>query len=309
VEVSWQLDDASYLTQVNGLLRAHDDLGVRELIDALRRAAFEMTAAEVRPEDVETLLDRATCLGALILRAENDRLFDQWLTMMGDVYSRGFDANGFPRNLWGTDTAVFWLEIVERVIAIGGLAVRERSFRAARKLASQGASGRDFQSGHYNNWVHHALVMASRSGLFQRTEQNQEVHLSLLVLAQRQACRLACLRPDLPSDDEAVLNSLCQFDMVVALTAIDVGGTRTSSDYFYPNFARFYSHRTEPIVELLVRDPAVRAIVFSGNDQQLADALRAVDGVAHSEGFRFSGWYGFESPQIVAFLEAIPPTA
>lgn len=305
IEVSWQLDDESFEAQVSRLLRTSDNVGLRELIDSLRRTAFDLTAADSRSEDVDTLLDRAICLGALLLSPEHDALFDDWLRMMADLYGRGFDTNGLPRNLWRTDTAVFWLDIIERIIALGALAVRRRNWPAVRRLATCQPPGYDFREGHYNNWIRHALTMAARSHLFRRTEQEREVEVSLLVLSQRVVDRLACLRPDLPAGEEAVLNSLCQFDLLAALAAIDVGGVRSRAA-FYPNFARFYSSRTEPAAEVLIEDGDARTALFHGDDEALASAFRTVDEAAHDEGFRYVGWDGFESSAVRSFLDRHP---
>jgi hypothetical protein len=59
----------------------------------------------------------------------------------------------------------------------------------------------------YNNWFRHALTMVARAGLVL-----QSGSATLISQALERVNEQDCLRPDLPPDDERLLNSLCQFD-------------------------------------------------------------------------------------------------
>ena len=106
-------------------------------------------------------------------------------------------------------------------------------------------------------------------------------------------------------DDDRLVTSVCQFDLLAALTIIASTGTLDSKGW-YTNFARFYSSRSEPAVLRLLRDADMRRVLFPRTDAELAAALREIDRMASSEGLRFSGWHGFASDQVRAFLEANP---
>jgi hypothetical protein len=84
-------------------------------------------------------------------------------------------------------------------------------------------------------------------------------------------------------------------------------GKGAGSAFFYPNFARYFAHRSEPAVRTLLHDASARAALFPDDDEDLADVLRVLDEQAQQEGWKFSGWMGFEDPVIVRFLEEHPP--
>jgi hypothetical protein len=94
--------------------------------------------------------------------------------------------------------------------------------------------------------------------------------------------------------------------MLAALAAMaDARSAETT--YFYTNFARFYAHRTEPIVVRLLRDANLREAIFPLDDDALAASLRVIDRMASREGFRYAGWDGFQDNRVVRFLEDHPP--
>lgn len=155
-------------------------------------------------------------------------------------------------------------------------------------------------------WLDHGRVMAVRAGLLEREENSQKVNLPLLALVRREVERLACLRQDRPAEDEEVLNSLCQFDFLTALIEIDRHADVSAASY--PNFARFYTRRTEPIIVQLTEGGELRETVFPRGDQDLADVLRALDQLAGQVSRGYAGWDGFEDRRSLAFLEERPPT-
>jgi hypothetical protein len=136
--------------------------------------------------------------------------------------------------------------------------------------------------------------MASRARQFtQKREDGSEVELSLLTLAARVIEHDAALRPD-TDDDDAILTSLAQFDFLSNLAAIDGAGD-TDGKVFYTNWARFRQERIQQVADRLVKDPAFRHAIFRDrDDNELARALLAVGKMAHSEGIRYTGFWGWE---------------
>jgi hypothetical protein len=84
---------------------------------------------------------------------------------------------------------------------------------------------------------------------------------------------LECLRPNLAADDDRLLSSICQFDLLACWPGSAMG--RASGPPFYPNFARYSAHRSEPAVRMLLDDASARAALAADDDQGLADVLRA----------------------------------
>lgn len=106
-------------------------------------------------------------------------------------------------------------------------------------------------------------------------------------------------RPDRVADN-AVLDSLCQFDAYAALVAINAGRP------FSAGFARYWVERTRAALRAVVSDPEVRGAVFSGSDERLAAALRTLDDEAAGEGAAAGCWPGIEDEVVEEFLARHP---
>jgi hypothetical protein len=305
--LTWELDEETFLSAVIEQLRSGDDIPLRLLLDRMAGDAAELLNRPNGVADLGVLLDRLACLIAVMLRLERPEEFHRALEVMVAIYDIGFDPQGMDRRDLPIPAPKLWLMVIERVYALGALAVRRQQWEAVHDLALQRGHGYEFRAERfaYTSWLRHAVTMAARTNLF-RDENNAE--LSLLALALSHVREEACLRGSLPADDERLLNSLTQFDVLAALVAI--GDARAAdSHYFYTSFARFYSHRSEPAIVKLLENEEARAALFPLNDDELATALRAIDRLAMSEGVRFSGWHGFTNPQILEFLKAHPPLA
>jgi hypothetical protein len=97
-----------------------------------------------------------------------------------------------------------------------------------------------------------------------------------------------------------MMTSLCQFDLLAALTAIANSESHHAS-IVHANFAGWFSQRTDPIVvDLLNPASDVRHAIFPGDDTELAEALVAL---AQYAGPRYGiPWDGYEDERIVEFL-------
>ena len=137
-----------------------------------------------------------------------------------------------------------WLAVIERIFALDAFAVRSRRWDAVRGLILQLPEG-IAEDGYDTNRLRHALTMSSRAHHFEEGDQE----LGLLGVARGDAARLGCLRAGgVGPDDDVLLTSLAQFDVLADIAAIgdarDVDGR-----VFYTNFARFYQSRIQGIVE------------------------------------------------------------
>lgn len=301
---TWQLDAATFVDATLELFRTEDDIPLRRLLVGAAGEAERLLSAG-RIDDLETLLGRLSCIAAVALTYRRYEWFEEALKSLVQVYDLGFDARGLRRASIDPDS--LWLLVIEHVLALGGLAVRLESWSAVRRLALTKGTGRDFDF--YPTWLRHALTMASRAHKFiAQGEDGRRIEQSLISLAGTRITALPCLRTDVAEEDERILNSLCQFDALAAIVAIDEMG-KPESKGFYVNFARFYSERTQPALVRLITDSDMRSTLFRGSDRALAIAIAALDEQARNEGFRFAGWWGLDDPILREFLEANLPEA
>lgn len=111
---------------------------------------------------------------------------------------------------------------------------------------------------------------------------------ALVTRAVERIAELPSLRPDIAAEDQSVTSSICQFDILAVLAIIAATHDRSGGGW-YPNFARFYTVRSEPAVQQLIKEADMRAVLFPLPNADLAAALREIDRMSRSEGSRFAG--------------------
>lgn len=302
--LTWRLDGHTFLDTVVEQLRDDDEIPLRLLLRRTVRDASTLVRQPDAEVELATLLDRLACLAALLIELERLDLYERVVDAFVGIYNLGFDSRGAVRGDLGINVQQLWLDLIARVIGLGGLLVREHKWDLVRQLVLRKGAGQEFSDPRhgYNNWLRHALTMAARSGLLPR-----EGDVSLLSLALEIVREDECLRPDLGADDEGLLNSLCQFDFLACVVAMDDAGSNENR-VFYPNFSRFYSSRAVPAAERLLIDENMRRAIFRRGDEDLALVLNHLDSSATNEGFRFAGWHGFP-PSIEEWIRTHLPAS
>jgi hypothetical protein len=290
--VTWKLDAEGFDQLVTELMRRNDDIPLRQLLLRLPADAAQFLN-DGSTDDLRTLLDRLASVAGLALQFERREWLDRSLKALVAIYKLGFDANGYERN--SPAVVELWITIVAHVYGLGGLATRLEDWEAVRQLAGQGTPGESRR--HYGSWLRHALTMGSRANVVTR-----EKTAGLIGRGHNVVRAVSALRPDGTIDEEAILDSLCQFDALGCLVVIGERGSFDSGNFF-PSFAGYYSRRTEPIITRLVSDQAMRRQLFEGDDRFLADALATVLRQAGKESFWLGAWDGIDDPSIVRFIQ------
>lgn len=295
-------------------VRRGDEVALRHLtLDARDRARSAITAGDLN--GLAELLDKLACLAATFLVYGVQERFLEVVRVLVDVYGDAFGADdpsqfGYATSIHPNEPAPrVWLAIVERVMALGGLAVRQDNWEAVKTLAVQLPDV--LIRGEYEvTWLRHAVTMASRAGHFEiEDDEGRPKSLSLIALARAVAARLRCLRPDLAdAESDELLTSIAQFDVLSNVVAIG-NAESISGRVFYTNFARLYQSRIQPIVERLLGDKPMRSTLFPGDDAQLAEALNVIGERATSEGWRFDGFEGWGHTPVGEFIQVNLPQA
>jgi hypothetical protein len=311
-EPTFSLSSDEVTASALALLRAGDEIGLRQLLEDGRRRGRSYIDGELDEEQLSLLLDSAICLAATFLTYEAEEWFDRAIALLVDLYAAAATAERVLQLGLGTQIAAtekgprVWLAIIRRVYALGGLAVRREAWRAVRTLAVQ-LPGPVAQNGYDTNWLRHALTMASRARHFGGEVRGQP-QIGLIDLAREDSTRLDCLRSDgVRPEDEELLTSLAQFDVLSNLAAID-DADEVDGRVFYTNFARFRQTRIQPVVERLLTDQDARLKIFRSSNADLAVALAAIGELAGREGIWFDGFRSWDHTAVGQFIaENLPP--
>ena len=305
--VSLDLDPEQLNLAALELIRRGDTIAMRHLfVDALARARgmIERGALE---DELADLLDKLICLAAAFLDYEQGKWLDEVIAALVQIYALGFEDHEprwFDHRTQISPDEVgprVWLLIIERVFALGALAVRREQWDAVSRLTLQLPKQLE-EDGYYKNWLRHALTMASRATQFERRGEGEQ--LSLLSLARQVAGRLACLRSDgLDANADELLSSAAQFDLLAGLAAIADARTVRGGQVYYTNFARFYQERVQPIANRLLADQELRDAIFPLGNDDLAIAFNDMGHWARQEGWRYDGFMGWDQSPVQAFID------
>jgi hypothetical protein len=291
---SWRLASDTFVPTLTELVRRDDRVPITVMLRAARGDAQALVRGD-DPADLPLLLDRLTEMAALGLTLEDRDLFMRAVGALDAIYNSVFTGEyGQTESGLSVRPARLWLGIVTRIMALGGLAVRERAWNAVRELSEHPPRGNE----RYSSWLRHGLTEAARANLLLDPERRR-VGKSLIVMAVADADRIAILRDDVRGADDALLTSVCQFDFFACVVAL---GNPPRGAAFYPNFAGFHSHRTDPAAALLIDDQDARATLFPHSDQRLANALRDVGRTASRESQMLNGFDGFNATSVREFI-------
>ncbi|GAA1753996.1 hypothetical protein GCM10009810_12290 [Nostocoides vanveenii] len=186
-------------------------------------------------------------------------------------------------------------ELLARAYAIGSLAIRLKRWSVVNHLVRKPIR---LHSGScvYASWLRHGQVEARRANIFPADNGGMLVSMARNLMATHPG-----LRPDVPDvavvpaenldHDDALLNSLCQFDLAYCLIVATEGEGKKAG---YPTCAAFHQTRSAPLMEIIALDTNVRAELFpESSDEQIAQAMVDVTTRAERESWNYgSHWAG-----------------
>jgi hypothetical protein len=210
----WALDLDALVETTEQHLRRGAEGAIRRLLVDVRRQLAGYARQGRGIERSADLLDRCAALLTVFIVEVRDDLFELVVSRLVQAYD-GAVADQLPGN--AVPGAVMGMMVLERVQAVGAFAVRERRFELVREIALQ-----PFRSGRRasSTWLKDMQRRAEDLHLYRESGGGQARHVWVLTRAQEAVARNPHLAPDILADDEALMTSLCQFDMLAALAAI-----------------------------------------------------------------------------------------
>jgi hypothetical protein len=253
--------------------------------------------------ETERALDKWTIIACHALYFERRDLAEFAIKLLHEAYV------ALP--VAGTALTEKRLAVVVRLYSLGSLAVRLGDWETLPAIVLRPAKIHPADNDYvHSSWIRHGHVEAARAGL---TKDDDDTGAYLISTSRRLMVAQPSMRPDLsdvlvsdtgnPSSDDALLNSLCQFDILYCLLVVTEGQTSVKS--MYPSSAAFDETRADPAFVTVAGDGAVRATLFPNRtDADVAEAIYNVVRLSMQESFKFGGtWWG-PPPSVQAFLTA-----
>lgn len=277
---------------------ASNDVALRQFLRTLKHDL----RADTTLVETERALDKWTIVACQALYFERRALVELAIKLLHEAYV------ALPNT--GTELTEKRLAVVVRLYALGSLAVRLGHWETLRAIVLQPTKIHPADNEYvHSSWIRHGHVEAARAGL----TKDDDTDAYLISASRRLLVAQPSMRPDLtdalvpdtgnPPSDDALLNSLCQFDILYCLLVLTEGQTSVKS--MYPSSAAFDETRADPALVTVASDSAVRTTLFPNcPDADVAKAIYNMVRLTMQEAFKFGGrWWG-PPPSVQAFLTA-----
>ncbi len=276
VPLSVDMADDAFGEAVVSHLEAGSDVRLRQFLG-------QAAALVNNPDERRAALDKITVVAAHAMYFERDAVAEKAIGSLFDAYAK-----------LGHGEAAARLDIITRAYVLGSLAVRLRQWAVVHDLALRPypPSGDAYI---YSSWIRHGQVDASRADLFPKDKGGMMISAARVLMSERPV-----MRPDVPDSavldptdlahEDALFNSLCQFDILYCLIVAAEGQHRGSG---YPAASAMNQDRADPAFEVVASDPDARAAMFPASDERkIAEAMQEVFSSAQRESFGFGGhWW------------------
>ncbi len=245
----------------------------------------------------QAILDRIFALAVMALLYGTVAQFERVIDAVADYYYAIPQISDVVNNTSPAerDRASAWLDVVVRIYALGGLAVRQRKWLELRSLVLHPYSVSPTYR--YASWIRHAGVSAARANVLTASDAGNDLDLATAALISRArlvSIRTPELRPDLPYDvatSDTLLNSLCQFDILWCMIAQSATDRPQSTD-FYPSSSELDQYRADPAFVLVATDVRARQMLFPEmTDAQIAEVMLYVFSAAENQSWNHGGFW------------------
>jgi hypothetical protein len=273
VPLTVEMADDAFSEGVMSHLEADSDIRLRQFLG-------QAAALVSNPDERRAALDKLTMLAAHAIYFERDAVAQKGVDSLFDAYTRLGHGDSAAR-----------LDIITRAYVLGSLAVRLRQWDFIRDLVLRPYPDNG-DAYTYSSWIRHGQVQASRENLFPRGKGGMMISAARVLMGEHPS-----MRPDVPDStvpdpsdlahDDALFNSMCQFDILYCLIVAAEGRHRGSA---YPAASAMNQDRANPAFEVVASDATARAAMFpTADERKIAEAMEEVFTRADHESFGFGG--------------------
>jgi hypothetical protein len=313
IGMEWQAFGDALLTH----LEAPTTIRIQQFLEeAQQTVADNLPVDEPQADNNGTYsaaLDSIAVVAANAARFNRTDIAQMAISTLRDSYeaegrTRTRDAGDVGSDL---DSAKHWLEVLQRVLAVGRILVATERLGLLPELVHRPVPV--FEGYVYATWIRHAQVAAFRRELLSSGQGHESA--SMLSYARLALQEKPWLRPDVRTrvdfnvggqldKNDRLLNSLAEFDLWWCVM-VERDGHGTTSHAWYPSCSGLHQYRSQPAMNTMATDSAARGLTFEGNDDAAsALALMRVIKAAEAESHRYGGWWdGIEQGPVRTFIE------
>ena len=308
VGMDWETFDEALVTHLEATSTVRVERFLRATVEGVSSAFPVAQGPGSEPNSAyEDGLDAIAVIAINTVEHHRDDIYKSAVRALSDTYEAGGRAPTRDVGNIGSEvrSAGHWLQVAQRVLAIGRAVVASKRFDLLPQLVHRRVEmAQDYA---YETWIRHAYVGASRSGLLPTNEGAPLLSATRLLLGQR-----PWLRPDLMStaeyqpgapisDQDTLLNQLVQLDVWAGVIATLAQTSRPGLAYF-PSCGAFHQYRAQPAIDTISSDETARRGAFPDDtDSSIAHALARVLKAALHQSLMYGGWWeGVEDDSSVA---------
>ena len=301
-EISWQLDLEYFSQMTKTIVRSDDQQSLRELFNSISGLTEHALVDETPSLSITEILDRLVEIAAHSIILDNQEIFKMVVDTLMKVYRKGFNDHSYPRSDTRIIVQVLWYEILFRIYALGGLIVRKGRWEFIKLLVLLGP--REIGINGDKNWIRHATTEIARANLLYEFDQagNRVGEKKLIQLSTDFSDINPILSADVVVGSDETLNSICQFDALVALVALHASNNAGYIS-FYPHSAHYYSSRVDPVIDLFIDNSDFRTSLGFEDVAGAKESMRAFVTFADEERIRIRMFPEPRTPRVIDWLE------
>ena len=278
--LSVDMSDEAFLEILTLHLELDNEIRIKQFIQRAKSCAL-------RDETYTQVIDKLTIIAVQSIFFGRTAIAHASIKCLYDIYGSIGDV--------GLTQVRKQLGIVIRLYVIGSEAVRMSDWTTLHDLVLYPYPQPESDPVYiYSSWIRHGQVGGSRSGQFD-SEKGMMIPAARMLQIEHPAMRPSIpdtsgLDPNQATDDDVLLNDLCQFDIFYCLVVYAEGKHRGGA---YPASVVMNQSRADPAFVAVATNPDARKRLFPNNDDaRVADVVEEVFDMARNQAMQYWKLWG-----------------
>lgn len=288
--LSVDMSDEAFLEILTLHLESDNEIRIKQFIQRAKSCAL-------RDETYAQTIDKLTIIAVQSIFFGRTVIAHAAVRCLYDIYGSIGDV--------GLTRVRKQLDIVIRLYVIGSEAVRMSDWTTLHDLVLYPYPQPGSDACIYSSWIRHGQVGGSRSEQVDG-EKGMMIPAARMLQIEHLAMRpsmpdVSMLDPNQATDDDVLLNDLCQFDIFYCLVVYAEG---KYSGEAYPASVVMSQSRADPAFGVVATSPDARKRLFPNNDDaRVADVVEEVFDMARKQAMQYWKLWGRLPSVVEKFIE------